>query len=205
MHSARRGALPLYLLIHFAIHLSPAIAAPPADDPLHADLSGLWVLNSEQSDDPAAVIREARSGGGGGRGGGGRGGGGRGGGGRGGGGQRQDDTAERPDQQMAARIARLEIFHDDLEFNLTDGLDISRLLYTDGRESTVWTEQGEMKATAIWQGETLVVTWQGGRGGDRTTRLSLAENGQLLLVREQMNPRGQDRTVTLDLVYDRQK
>jgi len=191
-------------------------AAAPA--PVHPDLSGVWILDEKASDDPAAVMRRNWERTGGQRGGMGGPGGmqGRGGGMGGRQGGMQDDPegggrggpgggpGQDRDRTMQRRIARLEIFSDGPEFDVTDGLDITRVLHTDGRTETVWTERGEQQATAAWQDGVLEVRWQGRGGPGRTTRFSLEGDGKQLVVLEQVQMPGSDEEVTLRLVYDRQ-
>ncbi|MFO7609039.1 MAG: hypothetical protein R6X35_07555 [Candidatus Krumholzibacteriia bacterium] len=181
------------------------------------DLSGIWILDERASDDPAA--RRPRPDGGpagGGRGGGGSGGrmhGGRGGampGGRMQGGNPDWDgggrTGGRPDRAtLQKRLARLEIFQAGSELNLTDGLDISRVLPTDGSTVTVWTERGKQQATAAWDGPSLEIRWQAERGPVRTTRYQLAADAQQLVVLEQISGPGEEQPQTLRLVYRRQE
>ncbi len=186
-----------------------------AEEPAHPDLSGTWVLNVRASDDPATVMRQAgggrgQSGGSSQMGGmkGGRGGGGGGGGGRGGmgggheGRSAQDPAAGRAGAQIMQRLQKLVIFHEGDELDITDGLDISRLLRTDGRPTTVWTERGQVKATATWQNNHLEVHWRGG-GADRTSRYSISADGSQFTALEEIVRPGQDKGVVLRLVYDR--
>ena len=55
----------------------------------------------------------------------------------------EDPARQVKAQQRLIRIqeeyARLEIYHDGIELNVTNGLDISRLLFTDGRRMNIWT------------------------------------------------------------------
>ena len=204
---------------------------PAASDTLAVDifhdgppnLTGNWILNVKASDDMAAVMREAmgsgqgmggRGGGRGGGGGGGRGGGmGGGGGGRGGGkgsgmgdsGADQARTVKA--QQRMVRLqeeySRLEIFHDGIELNLTNGLDISRLLFTDGRRMNIWTQQGEANATASWRERTLVVAWKTGQDTmSRIRNYTLSGSGRQLIMTENRRLPGQDKTVKIRMVYD---
>lgn len=215
-----RGAAVLAMLLATA---GPAAADDPAPEAPAAttapattapDLSGSWVLNRSQSDDPAAMM-------GGGPGGGDRDGEGRGGG-RGGGryrggalGEGEDstdsptDVRKGPDAAMVARldqrIASMDIFQAGNEFNLTDGLDISRMLHTDGREESVWTERGEAKAKAGWRDGALVIDWAGGRGPARTTRFELSADGNQLYVFEQVVKPGEKKPISMRLVYDRRR
>ncbi len=186
------------------------------------NLTGNWILNVKASDDMAAIMREAMGGGqsmgGGGKGGGGGGGGGRGGGGggRGGGGGGKgggsgnsgDDAARQAQaQQRLIRVqeeySRMEIFHDGIELNVTNGLDISRLLFTDGRKMHIWTQQGEANATAHWQGRTLIVEWKTSQDTmSRIRNYSVSETGYQMIMTETRRLPGQDKTVKIRMVYD---
>lgn len=193
---------------------APAGAQAPAETPVN--MTGQWVLNEELSQDLAATMKAAM--GGGARSGGGmRGGGGGGmrGGGMGGAGDRRPGAEENAGdatkrQQQALRMqqeySRLEIFHEGPELNLTNGLDITQLHFTDGRESTVWTERGEMKARTGWKGKALCIETSGRGpkpGPGRTRTFSLSEDGsQLVLVEERPLP-GQKEPVRIRMVYDR--
>ncbi len=146
-------------------------------------------------------------GGGGGRGGGGGGGGGRGGAGRGGGGGGGQQPSVK-DQQRAARMqqemSRLEVFHDGIEMNVTNGLDISRLLFVDGRTMSIWTQRGEAKATAQWTGQTLVVQWKSAQDTmSRLRRYTLSNDGQQLTVTEKRRMPQGDKYREMKLVYDK--
>ena len=194
-----------------------AIDVSPAAQP---NLTGNWILNLKASDDMAAIMREAMGGGqsmggggkggGGGRGGGGgQGGGGKGGGGKGGGmGNSGDDPARQAKaQQRLARFqeeySRMEIFHDGIELNVTNGLDISRLLFTDGRRMNIWTQQGEANATAHWQGRTLIVEWKTSQNTmSRIRNYTVSETGYQLVMTETRRLPGQDKTVKIRMVYD---
>lgn len=196
---------------------------PLAQETTHPDLSGTWQLNTAKSDDPAQVMRKAmggdrpqgeRPGGGGGMRGGGGMAGGRGGGrggmgggdqmGSGGGGRDSQDMAKRG-EEARQRNARLEIFLEGVELNVTDGLDITRLLHTDGRQDKIWTERGEVEATARWEGPALTVRWAGPRDKTGTVRrYELSEDGATLTVTDERPLPGQDKTVKIRMVYDRQ-
>ncbi|MEN8007304.1 MAG: hypothetical protein ABFS42_09840 [Candidatus Krumholzibacteriota bacterium] len=209
----------------WVLMILPLFFATPGraqEDP--PNLTGNWVLNTKDSDDIGAVMREAMAarqsmgvggmqgggkggGRGGGRGGGGRGGGGRGGGGRGEGGSAPDQDRMVKAQQRMARLqeeySRLEIFHDGIELNVTNGLDITRLLFTDGRQMNIWTQQGEARATATWQKQTLVVEWKTRQ--DTLSRIryyTLSESGRRLTMTESRRLPGQDKTVKITMVYD---
>lgn len=208
------------------LSLLVAVSCLAQDDP--PNLTGNWILNAGESDDLGAVMRAGGGGGerpaggqgggpGGGGGGGGRGGGqggGPGGGGHGGGkgggnqGQNEDRQAQAEERraQQQEEYSRLEIFQDGIELNVTNGLDITRLLFTDGREMTIFTQQGEARAAASWEDNTLVVHWT--TGGDqraRTRIYTLSEDGRKLNMTEERHLPGQDKTVKIRMVYDLQK
>ncbi len=176
--------------------------------PAQPNLTGNWILNVKASDDMAAVMREAMGGGqnmGGGRGSGGGRGGGRKGGGMGNSGD--DPPRQAKAQQRLARMqeeySRMEIFHDGIELNVTNGLDISRLLFTDGRRMNIWTQQGEANATAHWQDRTLIVEWKTSQDTmSRIRNYTLSETGYQLVMTETRRLPGQDKTVKIRMVYD---
>ncbi len=110
-------------------------------------------------------------------------------------------------QQRMVRLqeeySRLEIFHDGIELNLTNGLDISRLLFTDGRRMNIWTQQGEAMATASWRERTLVVAWKIGQDTmSRIRNYTLSGSGRQLIMTENRRLPGQDKTVKIRMVYD---
>ena len=174
--------------------------AAAAADEAHPDLSGNWVLNAKASDDPAAVLglaaeagaprpnnfredtadpnRETRA-------------------------KDLEDAVAGQTQRLQQRISRLEVFTGGDEFSVSDGLDIFRLLHTDGRTETVWTDAGETRATAVWRGSALEVHATSGKA-DRLTRFQLSPEGSQLLVMEQFTPPEAKEPVILRLVYDRQ-
>jgi hypothetical protein len=138
-------------------------------------------------------------------GGGGRGGGGRGGGGQGGGGAQQPSAQ---DQQKTNRLenelSRLEIFQEGIEMNVTNGLDISRLLFTDNRTMTIWTQRGEAKANAHWDGSTLIVQWKTSQDTmSRIRRYTLSDSGFRLTVTEKRRQPESDKYREMTLVYDK--
>lgn len=197
-----------------------ALQTSAQDDPL-PNLTGSWKINEAQSDDPAAAMGPAMGGrqreggkpgggGGGGRGGGGggRGGGGGGAGGRGGQqgpGNQNSEDAQKGMEQIKRQYASLEIFQEGVELNVTNGLDITQLLYTDGRQMTIWTQHGEADATATWVDRTLEVEWQTRQDGpQRVRRYEISEDGRTLTATEERQLPGQDKVTQLKLVYDRQ-
>lgn len=195
------------LFVSAALAQTDAVSNTLAVDVSHdtqPNLTGNWILNVNASDDMAASMREAM-GGGGGR----RGGGGGGHGGKGGGMSNSGDDAARQAkaQQRLVRVqeeySRMEIFHDGIELNVTNGLDISRLLFTDGRRMNIWTQQGEANATAHWQGRTLIVEWKTSQDTmSRIRNYSVSETGFQLIMTETRILPGQDKTVKIRMVYD---
>lgn len=191
------------ILLLSLVFLSPALAQNS-----EPNLTGNWVLNEKMSDDFVEVTKKARGGGterpAGRGGGGGRGGkGGRRGdrGGTGGDGH-EAEAQERMERALEA-YSRLEIFHEGIELNVTDGVDITRLLYTDGRDMDIWTQQGEAQATATWQDRTLVVHWMTKQETmSRIRSYNLSSDGRQLVVTEDRRPPGQDQTVKITMVYD---
>lgn len=209
----------------------PARAAVPESDPAQdqsttpevpaLDFSGRWVLSTEDSDEPLQAMRPAspqkggRGGGtdarGGGRGGGRPGMGGRSGGpgGDSEGIQEGEDPSIRRQQHQARlqkRLSRLDIFFAEPELNITDGLEISRLVYTDGRETAIWTELGEATAIASRQENTLTVkTWDRQGGPHVVRRYTLSGDGGRLTVVQEMTRSAQEEPVKMTLVYDRQE
>jgi len=125
----------------------------------------------------------------------------------GGGGPRGDRAAGNdasPSLRMARAFGSLEIFQSGAEFDLTDGMDVSRALRIGGEPSDVYTPRGRARATAVWEGPQLVVTEtpEDGRG-QVVRRLQLIEGTGQLLVSETRTPPGGDKPVTIRLVYDR--
>ena len=164
--------------------------------------NGHWLLNTSASDDPAQVMRQARPEGGG-RSGGGQ----AGGGGRSGGGQGDSGPSIEMQQRLVRKqkeYSRLTIFHDGPELNITDGLEISRLMYTDGRETSIWTSQGEATVTAGWRENTLTVRIMVRQGGpERVRHYTLSGDGtQLTMIEEMARPKQQE-PHRIKRVYDR--
>ncbi len=183
----------------------------------HPNFTGNWTLNTKMSDDIQQVMMKAmgagggRGGGGGGRGGsmGGGKGGGRGGGRRGGmGGNQpgQNPKAMKRAEEMKQQHSRLEIFQDGIELNVTNGLDISRLLHTDGRTENIWTQRGEATATANWENQVLMVQWKSRQETlSRTRSYQLIDDGRRLTVKELIRVPNSNEMISVRLVYDLQK
>ncbi|MBU8871752.1 MAG: hypothetical protein KOO60_12875 [Gemmatimonadales bacterium] len=218
-------AVTLFLLMALSGPTSAQDTNPAPASAEAPDFNGQWILNKGQSQDLTAIMRQAmggqRGGKSGGRSGGmsGGGGGGRRGGGMSGGmggqsgGQRpggsDGDMAKMQERalRMQKEYSRLEIFHEGPEVNLTNGLDISQLHFTDGRQSSIWTERGEMKARTTWKNGSLLIRTSGpnGRNGDggRSRTFNLSEDGyQLILIEERPLP-GKKEPIKIRMVYDR--
>ncbi len=219
-------ALNIMLALGVTVGVPAAENAQQPQDPVTA-YCGTWILDKSASDDitrrlpgqssrPDRGASESASGseprGGRGRGGGRMGGGGKGAGSRGAGSRGaapgmdrapDGDSAQRK-LRLQKRASRLEIFTDGGELDITDGLDMTRLLYCDGRTVTIWTESGEVKANARWQSGRITETWSGGRGSGRTIIYELSEDGSTLMVTERRPRPGDQPDATLHLVYRRQ-
>lgn len=106
-------------------------------------------------------------------------------------------------QEFQQQFSTLEVYQDGSELNVTNGLDITRLLYTDGRTQTIWTQRGEATATANWQDQTLVVHWRTDKDPTgRTRRYQIQEGGKRLNVTESLRLPGQKDNVSISLIYD---
>lgn len=179
-----------------------------SQDEIEPNFTGTWILNQDLSDSFQPQRPSNGSAQGGRRGGGGRGGGrGRGGGMEPGAGDRRPAAQ---DTKRAARlkqaVSRLEIFHAGPELNITSGLEISRLFYTDGRSTTILTDRGEATASAQWEGATLKILSQNGNGGpSRQLSYTLSAEGQRLTVTESRTGPGSDKSQEMKRVYDKQE
>ena len=202
------------------------IAAPPppapgaADSPARPDFSGVWVLNTKESDDPRPIFEtmmpqgktdDGKSGKPGGRGSGGMG--------------RGDDesTAERPlgearfgggndpavakaRQDFAARMSagwqRLLIAQSGEEVEIIDGSEQRRIHVLDGqRRDRRGTRAGRLE-TARWEGETMVITLeQEGRPG-MTQIYRLVPSEKRLYVTLRLPVRGPGGEKVIRLVYE---
>ena len=193
-------------VLTFILVLTALLAGSLLADPPAPDLTGEWILNEKESDAFAAPGRAGPPPDGGGGRGGGRGGGGRGfrGGSGDGGGPSADQQAMMEERKKA--MSHLVIFQEDLELNVTDGLGISWLLFTDGRDMEIWTRQGMADATAAWEGAVLVIRYSAGEEGpEQVTRYSLDEDGtRLRAILTHQRP-GEDENLTATMIYDRQE
>ncbi len=177
------------------------------------NLSGTWLLDKRASDDLKQIMAPANSQGmrgGGGMGGRGGGMGGHGGGGGRGGGMKSKSGGANQERMMRnmkdleKEISQLEIFQTGDEFNVTDGMDISHMVFTDGRENTIWTRQGKAKAIAEWHGQTLKIQINANSKKQGQVRhYTLSKDGTKLTVlyKKAMGPGGELRTISL--VYRR--
>jgi len=222
MKTIRLMALTLGLSLVMGTAATAADADPAPD---YTRFSGVWVLDKDASDDPAQAMAAGRAdrgeppsgmrgggmGGGmrGGMGGGMRGGGGGMSGGRRGGapGERSGDrpVVRQSPERMQKAIARLEIFLDEGELDITDGLDRTRLLSCDGKPKEILTEGGGLEASAKLEDGRIIETWAGKRGPGRTIIYSLEGDGTRLVVTEKRSRPGSDSMVTVRLVYTRQE
>lgn len=239
-YSTRQGKVPpgiLAVTIMLILNLNvPAGNAETAGTMTLPDLSGVWLLNEQQSDDPQQTIGEALDrlpasrGGPGGRMDGGdmRGGGmgrgrgrgkgsgmgrpgGRGGGMGGGVGPGRAGRAGGPDgpegpQEMLRDLKdstrRLLITHDDPLLEIIDGKDRTLSLSTDGQVNTRLTRAGEVKESARWEDEELIVSSTSSENRSILRRYNLAPDRQQLLVTTRITLGRSGETVTLSLVYD---
>lgn len=193
----------------------PAVGkAPPAR--AHANFSGTWRMDPKASDDPSKLSPMPGNGPGGGPG---RGPG------RGNRGPAVDpnagkmpgegfDGSDRPEKERheaegrrtGREFGRLEIFHDGDEFDLTDGMQVSRVLKIGGQPTEVFTPRGSMKAAAAWEGEALVVTESNPEGRVmRTRQFMLSADRQVLTVREVRHMPGKDGDLAMTVVYRREQ
>jgi len=151
--------------------LMTASPSPIFAETERADLSGVWILDEELSEDPMEKMRESRRSGGGmsgGMGGGGRGGGtsggGRGGGGMSGGGRGGGTQGGESPEGMRGRMGRmreavkqLTIVHADPALSITTADGRERVLSTDGKKTGFETAMGSGEVWAKWKGEARLV------------------------------------------------
>lgn len=191
-----------------------AVAAAQNAPAAHPDFSGTWHLDPRSSDDPAQVFGGAEGAGG-----------------REGrrpGGDRR--TLPRPSmdpdrthdqgpgfvgsgrserglakgmaEETTREAGRLEIFQSGDEFNLTDGMQVSRTLRIGGEPAEVLTPRGLMKASATWEGEILAITERDPKGEARRTRqFSLNADRSVLTVRDIRHRPGKDGELALTMIY----
>jgi len=202
--------------------LPPALATADGPAVTASGFNGAWTLEAARSDDPAKLMPKLADPGErpGGKGGGGMGGGrdrgagpGMGaGGGQGntrggsfGGGQTGKTAGAGGPPELAGGRSRLLIFHQGPEFGVTDAMDISQTVTTDGRRSERWTHRGQVFETAALQDGRVVVRSEGQDGQVRTTTYELNADASELTVRMTFKPPRADKDVTLRSVYVREK
>ncbi len=114
------------------------------------------------------------------------------------------DRATRQAERMLANLSHLSIHHEGAEFDVTDAGQISRSFQTDGRTRKVWTQQGEVPASAVREDGAVVVTYgASGRFAKRVRRYELSPDGEQLLVTEQRWLAGREEPLRFKLVYRR--
>ncbi len=178
-----------------------------------APIAGKWLLNQNESDDPAAKLRQAfagsgrRGGGGGGGGRPGGGGGGRrpGGGGGGGqdgafGGQRQPGGGGFGEAVESARELSIAVSDSLVEMVAREGP--SRTYRTDGiAVKTTGPGGNEVETTSEWKDAALVVKISGGRGGAERRYEVDYRTGQLVVTTKLTLPRG-GQEVEIRTIYE---
>lgn len=176
-----------------------------------ADLSGSWVLNPEQSDNPADQLQRGgaqgpRAGGIGGRGGfgGGRGGrGGRGGWGGGRGGGIDREAMREVFRRIREAPARIELAQTDSTVIVTFDTQAADTLYTDGRKiKREFGEGREVEIRARWDAGGLSVERRLGDGIKLTERFVFSSEVNQLFVITRLEIRGQRREIEFRRVYD---
>jgi len=183
--------------------------APAAQE--HPDLSGVWNINRAKSDNLARIFLPGGSGNRQGTGSGNRGGEHRGRGGKrgGGGGMRNSgngngQAGREQLEQLKREYARLEIFQDGAEVDVTNGLDITQLFFADGNPTSIWSPQGMVQAHARWVADTLVVDWQNRQAtAGRVRRYRISEDGRTLAITEERRLPSREDPIVVHLVYDK--
>ena len=179
----------------------------------HPDFTGAWELDERMSEDPVEQAKKAmaelrsdwRSGS---RGGGGGRGGGKGGSG-GGRGTGRGDGADSNQGAMASRVTvlvgsgadRLAIAQDDPQVSITYSTDLTRTLYTDGRNVETKDARGEVKTTSKWKKTKLVVEAKSDLG-KVTENYELEEGGNRLFVDVKVKPEGEMPSFTFRRTYN---
>lgn len=107
-------------------------------------------------------------------------------------------------EQLKREYARLEIFQDGTEVDVTNGLDITQLFYSDGSPTSIWTPRGMVQAHARWVADTLVVDWQNPQDtAGRVRRYQISADGRTLAITEERRLPGREDPVVVHLVYDK--
>ena len=151
---------------------SDGLDVPPVD------LSGSWILNGEESEDPRSQMT------------------GRGRGGRGGGGQ------QRMQSLWDASVA-FKIVQDDSTLTLTSVEGTSLVFYPDGRTvERVIEGAGKVETKTRWKGEKLVVERRIGDATRVTSTYELASEGRQLRIKVKIDNDRMQRSMEFLRVYD---
>jgi hypothetical protein len=186
------------LLPMLAIFTPLLLAADP-------NLSGKWVLNKKESDDPRKKFEQSGArdseggehhhGGWGGQHGDGMGG-------HGDGGSYYGRHEGMVDRMKA--LEQLTIDFTASEFKITDKDGVARTYYTDGRETETEEPRGRLrKATAKVENDQVVVTSTTQDGGESTETYYLSPDASRLYVKVRMKTIMMDDSITFVRVYDR--
>ncbi len=178
--------------------------------------NGTWSLNNKLSEKPVAPAGRgsgARAGGRSGMQSGSMAGRGRGRGGGMSGSMGQPSGGERPGNMAAKTIDRrpdiavgneqLVIFHEGAEFAVTNAMDISQTVYTDGRNTTRWSARGQVEESARVGEDGIVVKSFGKQDPSHVVTYILSKDGNRLTVLHVFSPPNRDEKVRRTLVYDR--
>ncbi|UCC74692.1 MAG: hypothetical protein JSV86_09120 [Gemmatimonadota bacterium] len=183
------SALPLALML-LALQVLPA-SAVQVDRP---NLSGSWVLNEEESDNPREQMRPASGSGMQGRQGGGM---------RG----RPPGGDPRGDREQMRRLMEgphaFKILQDDSTVTIVTEDGMRLVLFPDGQEREDLVEGlGATKLTADWQGGKLVVARKSDSGPEATQSYELSDDGGQLVVRVRIEHPQMPRPIEFRRVYD---
>ena len=129
----------------------------------------------------------------------------------------EEQKEEQKDALAPEDRKRLKEFTDAVQFAPTrltiseDGSDVTlttlsrgvQTLHVTGKAESLKTDAGTVKRTAEWEGPTLIVTYDLGRGGTlRYTYLVVPTTGQLLVRIGYQRPSGEAGPFEIRLVYD---
>lgn len=182
------AGLALFLLFVVVVPLTAADETP--------DLSGRWILNEEESDNPSQKMSR---GGGFGRGMGGGRDGGPGAGGMGGGGSPGRGGGTMREMRDPSRVRELVISQGEARLTVGFADDSEQVFYIDGRETDA--AGAPIRTSARWKRDKLVIVRQGQRG-TMTETWELVADGLQLFVKTKMkgSPGG---SMSFERVYDR--
>jgi hypothetical protein len=131
--------------------------------------------------------------------------------------RKEEQTEEKKDSLAPEDRKRLKEFTDAVQFAPTrltiseDGSDVTlttlsrgvQTLHVTGKAESYTIDAGTIKRTAEWEGPTLIVTYDLGRGGTlRYTYLVVPTTGQLLVRVGYERPSGEAGPFEIRLVYD---